>query len=176
MAARVLSISFPAFFTSLGCKLDVLTDEFNLSRTQVKKLTDTLELMTINEVRALALALGYTGFVAGPLAILVDLVPAGGLLELYTYLILAQGKINGLIGLSEVLFMQDNQNYTESLLKLRASLQHWLYSPLVFASGLFVGVDQAQSLHNPDIQLPNENAGFPMPQQLADLTLAEVEY
>ena len=38
-----------------------------------------------------------------------------------------------------------------------------------------MGVDQAQSIHNPETQLPNENAGFPMPQQLADLTLAEVE-
>ena len=37
--------------------------------------------MTINEVLALALALGPTKFVAGPLAIVVDLVAAGGLLE-----------------------------------------------------------------------------------------------
>ena len=43
------------------------------------------------------------------------------------------------------------------------------------ASGLFVGVDQAQPLHDPDAQLPRENPGFPMPQQLADLTLGEVE-
>ena len=40
------------------------------------------------------------------------------LLEFYTYLVLAQGKMNGLIGLSEVLFMQDKQNYSEPLLKL----------------------------------------------------------
>ena len=48
---------------------------------------------------------------------------------------------------------------------MRASIQHWLYSTLVFASGLFVGVDQSQPLHN----------GFTKPQQIADLTLAEVE-
>ena len=36
-------------------------------------------------------------------------------------------------------------------------------------------MDQAQSLHNPEAQLPNDNAGFPMPQQLVDLTLAEVK-
>ena len=36
-------------------------------------------------------------------------------------------------------------------------------------------MDQAQSLHDSDTQLPRESAGFPMPQQLADLTLAEVE-
>ena len=56
-----------------------------------------------------------------------------------------------------------------------ASVQHWLYSTLVFASGLFVGVDQSQPLHNADRQIPRETAGFPMPQQIADLTLAEVE-
>ena len=83
-------------------------------------------------------------------------------------MVLAQGKLNGLVCLGEVLFLQNNQKYTEPLFKLRASP--------VFASGfLFVGVDQAQSLHNPETQLPNENAGFPMPQQLVDLTLAEVE-
>ena len=58
---------------------------------------------------------------------------------------------------------------------MRASIQHWLYSTLIYASGLFVGVDQAQSLHDPDMQLPRENPGFPMPQQLADLALDEVE-
>ena len=71
--------------------------------------------------------------------------------------------------------MQNVQNYTDHLFKMRASVQHWLYSSLVYASSLFVGVDQAQSLHNPDTQLPRENAVFPLPQQLADLTLAEVE-
>ena len=81
-----------------------------------------------------------------------------------------------LIGPGEVLFLQKNQNYTEHLFTMRASLQHWLFSSLVFASGLFVGVDQAQSFHNPAAQLPDENSGFPMPQQLADLTLAEVEH
>ena len=43
------------------------------------------------------------------------------------------------------------------------------------ASGLFVGVDQSQPLHNSDQQIPRETAGFPLPQQIADLTLAEVE-
>ena len=80
--------------------------------------------MTVNEVLALALALGPTKFVADPLAIIVDLVAAGCLLEFYTYLVQAQGKLNGLIGLSKVLFKNDTQNYVEDLLKLRASLQH----------------------------------------------------
>ena len=135
MATRAQSISFPGLLTSfgLGWNFDVVTDEFNLSRTQVKKLTDPLQLMTVNEVLALPLALGPTRFVAGRLAIVVNLVAGGGLLELYTYLVLAQGKTNGLIGPSEVLFLQDKQNCTGPLLKLRASLQHWLYLSLVFA-------------------------------------------
>ena len=58
---------------------------------------------------------------------------------------------------------------------MRASFQHWLYSTLVLASGLFVGVDQSQQLHNSDRQIPWETSGFPMPQQIADLALAEVE-
>ena len=71
--------------------------------------------------------------------------------------------------------MQSGQNYTDHLFKVRASVQHWLYSSLVYASSLFVGVDQFQPLHDSEAQLPRGNAGFPMPQHLADLTLAEVE-
>ena len=124
---------------------------------------------------ALALALAPTKFVAGPLAIVVDLVTSGGVLDFYTYLVLAQGKLTSLLGCGEVLFTQNGHNYTEHLFRMRASVQHWLYSTLIYASGLFVGVDQAQPLHDPDAQLPRENPGFPMPQQLADLTLAVVE-
>ena len=70
---------------------------------------------------------------------------------------------------------KDQQDYSAQLERMRASVQHWLYSTLVFASGLFVGVDQSQPLHNSDRQMPRETAGFPLPQQIADLTLAEVE-
>ena len=96
MAARALSVSFPVLMTrfGLGWNLDIVTDEFNLSRTQVKTLIETLELMTVSEVPALRLILGPTKFVAGPLAIVVDLVAAGDLLEFYTYLVLAQGNMN----------------------------------------------------------------------------------
>ena len=38
-----------------------------------------------------------------------------------------------------------------------------------------MGVDQSQPLHNSGRQIPRETAGFPLPQQIADLTLAEVE-
>ena len=83
--------------------------------------------------------------------------------------------MTNLIGFGELLFLQNGHNYTDNLFRMRASVQHWLYSTLIYASGLFVRVDQAQPLHHPDAQLPRENAGFPLPQQLADLTLAEVE-
>ena len=173
-AARALSVSVPALMTSfgLGSNLDVIADEFKLNRTQVKKLT---ELMTASEVLAFALLFCATKFVAGPLAIMVDLVAAGNLLEFYTSLVMAQCKMSGLIGQGEVLFLQNNQNYTEFLF---SSCGHCcctvFFSSLVFASGLLVGVDQAQSLHIPESQLPKECAGLPLPQQLADLTLAEV--
>ena len=177
MAARGLSASFPALLTSfgLGWHLDVIAAEFCLTDDRLKKLTDLLQRTTVNEVLALTLALCLTKFVAGPLAILVDLTTTGGILEFYTYLVLAQGKLTSLLGSGEVLFLQNGHNYTDHLFRMRDSVQHCLYSTLIYASGLIVGVDQAQPLHHPDAQLPRENAGFPLPQHLADLTLAEVE-
>ena len=176
MAARTLSVSFHALLTSfgLGWHMDVIADEFNLTDGQLQKLTEVLRESSVNEVLALALALGPK-FVAGPLAIVVDLVTSGGVLEFYTYLVLAQGKLTSLLGCGEVLFTQNGHSYTEHLFPMRASVQHWLYSTLIYASGLFVELDHVQPLHDPDAQLPRKNPGFPMPQQLADLTLAEVE-
>ena len=90
IAARELSVSFQALLTSfsLGWHLNVIADEFRLYDGHLQKLTDILKGTTFNEVLALVLALGAK-FVAGPLAIVVDLVTAGGVLEFYTY---AQGK------------------------------------------------------------------------------------
>ena len=155
--------------------MDVVADEFNLTDGQLQKLTDVLKGTSVNEVLALALALGPTKFVAGPLAIVVDLVTSFGVLEFYTYLVLAQGKLTSLLGCGEILFMQNRHNYTENMFRMRVSVQHWLYSTLIYASGLFVRVGQTQPLHDPDTQLPRENPGFPLPQQLADLMLVEVE-
>ena len=106
LAAQELSVSFPALMTRFdpGWSLDVVNDEFNIIQTRVKKLTEILELMTVSEELALALALGPTLEAAGDF---------GDLLELYTYLVLVQGKVSSLIGLGEVLFMQNKQNYTE---------------------------------------------------------------
>ena len=128
MTARALSMSFSALLTSfgLGWHLDVITEEFSLNREHVKKKTDVLKRTTVNEVLALALALGPTKFVASSLAIMVDLVTAGGILEFYTYVVLAQGKLSHLVGVGEVLVMQSGQNYTDHLFKMRASVQHWL--------------------------------------------------
>ena len=126
MAARALSISFPALMRSfgIGWNLDVVTDEFKLNRTQVKQLTETIELMTVSEVLALALASGTTMFVPGPLVIVVDLVAAGDLLEFDTYLVPTHGEMSRLIGLGEVLFLQNKQYYTEPLFNLRTCTLH----------------------------------------------------
>ena len=165
MAARGLSASFPALLTSfgLGWHFDVIAAEFCLTDDQLKRLTDLLQRTTVNEVLALALALGPTKFVVGPLAILIDLTTTGGILDFYTYLVLAQGKLTSLIGFGELLFLQNGHNYTDHLFRMKASVQNWLYSTVIYASGLFVGVDQAPPLHRPDAQLPRENAGFPLP-------------
>ena len=145
MAARTSSVFFHALLTSfgLGWHMDVIADEFNLTDGQLQKITEVLKETSMNEVLALALALGPNKFVAGPLAIVVDLVTSGGVLEFYTYLVLARGKLTSLLGCGEVLFTQNGHNYTEHLFQMRASVQHWLYSTLIYASGLFVGVDQA---------------------------------
>ena len=126
MVARTLSVSVHALLTSfgLGWHRDVIADDFNLTDGQLQKLTDVLKGTTINEMLALALALGPTKFVAGPLVIVVDLVTAGGVLEFYTYLILAQGKLTILLGCGEVLFLQNGHNYTEHLFRMRASVQY----------------------------------------------------
>ena len=126
MTARALSVSFSALLTSFGWHLDVITEEFSLNREHVKKKTDVLKRTTVNEVLALALALGPTKFVASSLAIMVDLVTAGGILEFYTCVVLAQGKLSHLVGVGEVLVMQSGQTYTDHLFKMRASVQHWL--------------------------------------------------
>ena len=70
MAARTLSVSFHALLTSfgLGWHMDVIADEFNLTDGQLQKLTEILKETSVNVVLALALALGPTKFVAGPLA------------------------------------------------------------------------------------------------------------
>ena len=175
--ARELNCPLEAFCTSLGLgwNIEVVTTEFSLTTTQADKLLEIIGEATIGEVLALALTMGPTKFVAGPLALLVDIVISCDLTSFYSYLVIAQGQLRSLIRWGHLMTSKDQQDYSAQLEHMRASVQHWLYSTLVFASGLFVGVDQSQPLHNADRQIPRETAGFPMPQQFADLTLAEVE-
>ena len=175
--ARELVCPLEFFCTSLGLgwNIDVITAEFSLTNEQADKLLETIGETTVGEVLALALTMGPTKYVAGPLAMLVDVVISGDLITFYSYLILAQGQLRSLTRWAHLMNSKDQQNYAAQLERMRASIQHWLYSTMVFASGLFVGVDQSQHLHNAERQIPWEMAGFPMPQQPADLTLAEVE-
>ena len=54
-------------------------------------------------------------------------------------------------------------------------MQHWIHTSLVFVSEPFVIVDKVHPLYRPTKQLSCEPAGIPMPQQIADVTFAEVE-
>ena len=175
--AREHDCPLEAFCTSLGLgwNIDVIDAEFSLTNVQADKLLKTIGGATVGEVLALALTMGPTKLVAGPLALLVDIVTSGDVIAFYSYLVLAQGQLRSLTRWGHLMNSKDQQNYSAQLERMRALIQHWLYSTLVFASGLFVGVDQSQPLHNSERQIPWELAGFPMPQQLADLTLAEVE-
>ena len=175
--ARELNCPLEAFCTSLGLgwKIEVVAAKFSLTTIQADKLLETIGEATVGEVLALALTMGPTKFVAGPLALLVDIVIYCDLTSFYSYLVIAQGQLRSLTRMGHLVTSKDQHDYSAQLECMRASVQHWLYSTLVFASGLFVGVDQSQPLHNSDRQVPRETAGFPMPQQIADLTLAEVE-
>ena len=141
--AREHDCPLEAFCTSLGLgwNIDVITAEFSLTNVQADKLLETIGEATVGEVLALALTMGPTKFVAGPLALLIDIVTSGDLITFYSYLVLAQGQLRSLTRWGHLTNSKDQQNYSAQLERMRASIQHWLYSTLVFASGLFVGVD-----------------------------------
>ena len=144
--ARELNCPLEAFCTSLGLgwNIEVVTAEFSLTTIKADKLLETIGEATIGEVLALALTMGPTKFVAGPLALLVDIVIACDLTSFYSYLVIAQGQLRNLIRRGHLMTSKDQQDYSAQLERMRASVQHWLYSTLVFASGLFVDVDQSQ--------------------------------
>ena len=52
--------------------------------------------MTVGEVLALALAVDPTKFVAGPLALLIEIAVSCDLIMFYSYLVLAQGHLRTL--------------------------------------------------------------------------------
>ena len=108
--------------------------------------------MTVGEVITLALAMGrkicswpYSHVVGSGR---VDLTP------FYIYLVLSQVQLRGLVRLGHVLSVQDIQDYMAQIWRMRVSLEHWLYSKLVYVSGMFVGVDQVQPLHDPTDNFP----------------------
>ena len=158
--ARELNCPLEALCTSsgLGWNIEVVAAEFSLPTIQADKLWETIGEATVGEVLALALVMGPTEFVAGPLALLVDIVISCDLTTFYSYLVIAQGQLRSLTRWGHLMTSKDQQDYSARLERMRASVQHWLYSTLVFASGLFVGVDQSQPLHNSDSQIPRETA------------------
>ena len=136
----------------LGWNLDVLATELAVTDSQANKLPETIGEMSIGEVLALALMVGPAKFVAGPLALLIEIVVSCDLIMFYSYVVLAQGQLRSLIRWGHILYTKDQHDFSAQLERLRASVQHWLYSTLIFASGFFVGVDQVQPLHDPDRQ------------------------
>ena len=120
------------------------------------------------------LTFGQKRFVAGPMMILANLVTECNLEWLFSYLVIARGDITGLTALPELLQKKDAQDYPAHVERMTISLYHWIYCSLVFASGLFVGVDRNPPLYD-GRQLVSEVAGFLTPNQLADFTLSEVE-
>ena len=104
--------------------------------------------MQLNEVLALMLIFGQKRFVAGPMMILADLVTVCNLEWLFSYLVIARGDITGLTALVELLQKKDAQEYLAHPERMTIFLYHWIYCSLVFASGLFVGVDRNQPLYS----------------------------
>ena len=112
--ARGLNCPLEAFCTSLGLgwNLEVVTSEFSLTTTQADKLLETIREATVGEILALALAMGPTKFVAGPLALLVDIVISCDLTVFYSYLVLAQGQLRSLTRWRHLMTSKDQQDYS----------------------------------------------------------------
>ena len=89
-------------------------------------------------------------------------------------MVLARGAVEGLIVFAELLGKKDAQGNPAQIEAMKKSLCHWIYCTLVFVSGHFVRIDKTQPLYDTR-QLTSEVVGFPTPNQLADLTLTEVE-
>ena len=138
--ARELNCPLEAFCTSLGLgwNIEVVTTEFKLTPTQADKLLETIGEATIGEVLALALAMGPTKFVAGPPALLVDIVISCDLTSFYSYLVIAQGQLRSLIRWRHLMTSKDQQDYSAQLERMRASVHStdytrpW-YSPLAYS-------------------------------------------
>ena len=169
-----MSVDQFAICLGLGWSPDVIRVEFGLDETYIVEISEAVGKMQLNEVIALMLVFGQKRFVAGPMMILANLVTECNLEWLFSYLVIAQGDIKGLTTLAGLLEKKDAQEYTAHLEAMNLSLYHWIYCSLVFASGLFVGIDKKQPLYD-GRQLVSDVAGILTPNQLADFTLSEVE-
>ena len=78
----------------------------------------------MGEVLALALTMGPTKFVAGPLALLIDIVTSGDLITFNSYLVLAQGQLRSMTRWGHLMNSKNQQNYSAQLERMRASIQH----------------------------------------------------
>ena len=163
-----------AICLGLGWSPDVIRVEFGIEEQQIIEISRIIGAMQLNGVLALMLTFDQKRFVAGPMMMLTDLITECNLEWLFSYLVLVRGDIAGLTALAELLQKKDAQEYPAHLERMTISLYHWIYCSLVFASGLFVGVDKNQPLYD-GRQLVTEVAGFLTPNQLADFTLSEVE-
>ena len=110
--ARELNCPLEAFCTSLGLgwNIEVVTVEFSLTTIQADKLLETIREATIGEVLTLALTMGPTKFVAGPLALLVDIVISCDLTSFYSYLVTAQGQLRSLTRWGHLMTSKDQQD------------------------------------------------------------------
>ena len=169
-----MSVDQFAICLGLGSSPDVIRVEFGLDEKYIVEISEAVGKTQLNEVIALMLVFGQKRFVAGPMVILADLVTKCNLEWMFSYLVMAQGDFTGLTALAGLLEKKDAQEYTAHLEAMKLSLYHWIYCSLVFASGLFVGIDKTQSLYD-GRQLVSQVAGLLTPNQLADFTISEVE-
>ena len=174
--AKELGLTTDQFALSLGFDWspDVIRVEFRLEESAIINLSETIGAMGINEEMALMLAFSQQRFVAGPLMILAETITECSLEPLFSYLVMAEGDMKGLLALAEILKKKDAQGYPKPLKAMKLSLWHWFYCTLVYSSDVFVGIDSTQPLFDGK-QLTSEVAGFLTPNQLADFTLSEVE-
>ena len=163
-----------AICLGLGWSPDVIRVEFGIEEQYIIEISRIIGAMQLNEVLALMLTFGQKRFVAGPMMILANLITECNLEWLFSYLVIARGDITGLTALELLLQKKDAQDYPAHIERKTISLYNWIYCSLVFASGLFVGAERNQPLYD-GRQLVSKVDGFLTPNQLADITLSEVE-
>ena len=115
--------------------------------------------MIDGEGLVLALAVGPTKFVAGPLAFQVDLVVSCDLIEFYTYLVVDQGELCSLIRLA-IFYLFTTIRTAEFI---EGGYVPPYYIALVLPWSSSRGFAFASTRCSTDKQLSCESAVFPMP-------------